>query len=135
MPGDLTNNFSRWEFACKDLCGLDCPDRAFVDHLQAFRNHVGVPVHVNSGCRCEAYQKDMLRRGYKPSPNSKHLLSLAADIVVDGLSPVQVACIAWRLGFRGVKAGGTYTHVDDRTGPRWYEGFALGESPESARSL
>lgn len=131
MPGDLTENFSRSEFACKDLCGLDNPESAFVAHLQLLRDKIGVPIHINSGCRCSAYQADLKRRGYKPSPDSQHLYRRAADIWAEGFSPIQLACIAWCLGFRGVKAAGTYTHVDDRPGERWHKGFTPGESPES----
>ena len=55
--GDLTKNFSRREFACHCGCGFDDIDLRLVDILQTLRDYAGVPLHVNSGCRCTEYNK------------------------------------------------------------------------------
>ena len=53
--GDLTKNFSRKEFACKCGCGKDDIDPKLAEMCQTIRDAVGVPVRVNSGCRCAAH--------------------------------------------------------------------------------
>mgnify|MGYP002622991551 CR=1 FL=1 len=50
-----TKNFQQSEFACKCGCGFDDIDPGLMDIAQKIRNYVGVPVRVNSGCRCERH--------------------------------------------------------------------------------
>ena len=78
--GDLTNNFSSHEFACKCGCGLDNIDWAFVCMLQDVRDEYG-SMTITSGLRCEHHNKDS--GGYEESP---HLGGWAADIKVDNSS-------------------------------------------------
>lgn len=53
--GDLTEHFSRSEFACKCGCGLDNIDMEAVRALQSARYLIGVPVIVHRGCSCAAH--------------------------------------------------------------------------------
>jgi len=55
IVGDITKNFSRWEFACKCGCGFDDIDLCLVHRLQVVRDILDVPITVTSGCRCKAY--------------------------------------------------------------------------------
>ena len=70
-----TKNFKVSEFACKCGCGFDKIDQRVMNMAQIIREALGVPVRVNSGCRCENHNKKS--GGVK---NSKHLLGKAADL-------------------------------------------------------
>jgi len=109
--GDMTRNFSRAEFRCKDQCGADHINMMLVQILQAVRDHFGVPVTVSSGVRCARRNKKV--GGAK---HSQHLLGNAADIQVAGVAPKTVAAFAASLmpGWGGVKPYATFTHVDIR---------------------
>jgi len=73
--GDLTNNFSRYEFECRCGCKFDDVDLVFVERLQRIRDRSGVRMTVNSGCRCEHHNS---HEG--GSTNSDHLTGEGADI-------------------------------------------------------
>ena len=70
-----TKNFKVSEFACKCGCGFDGIDQRIINMAQALRDYLGVPVKVNSGCRCEKHNTKV--GGVK---NSKHTKGLAADL-------------------------------------------------------
>ena len=70
-----TKNFKVSEFACKCGCGKKDIDQRVMDMAQVIREALGVPVHINSGCRCEKHNKSV--GGVK---NSKHVLGKAADL-------------------------------------------------------
>lgn len=114
--GDLTRNFSRWEFACKCGCGYDTVDWELLQLLQNIADHFDAPITVNSCARCLRY--NMAVRG---STHSQHLVARAADIVVDGVPASVVADLAEEWGVQGVGRYDDFTHVDTRTdGPaRW----------------
>ena len=69
-----TKNFKVSEFECKH-CGENIIDQRVIDMAQVIRDELGVPVRVNSGYRCEAYNKKA--GGVK---NSKYILGKAADL-------------------------------------------------------
>ena len=48
-----TKNFRASEFACHCGCGYNVIDQRVIDMAQTIRDALGVPVRVNSGCRCE----------------------------------------------------------------------------------
>ena len=50
-----TKNFKVSEFACHCGCGFNNIDQRVVDIAQKIRDRVGVPIHINSGCRCEKH--------------------------------------------------------------------------------
>lgn len=70
-----TENFKVSEFACKCGCGKSDIDQRVINMAQKIREKLGVPVRVNSGCRCEAHNK---RVG--GVANSKHTKGFAADL-------------------------------------------------------
>jgi uncharacterized protein YcbK (DUF882 family) len=117
--GDLSDHFSRIEFACHDGCGFDTVDVGTLALLEDIRTHFNASVVVNSGCRCVAWNKKV-----GGEPNSFHIQGRAADIVVAGVTPAQVADYVENGPLRGKGGVGRYirfTHVDTRTqGPtRW----------------
>ena len=72
--GDLTKNFSRWEFACKCGCGFDDINEGLVHRLQVIRDITQVYMMINSGCRCPEHNK---KKG--GASVSYHLVGYAAD--------------------------------------------------------
>lgn len=74
--GDLTEHFRRSEFACKCGCGFDDIDPKLVAICERVRQAVGVPVRVNSGCRCEKYNAKV--KG--AAKDSQHTKGKAADL-------------------------------------------------------
>jgi len=111
--GDLTKNFSRAEFACKCGCGTNAINHMLVLFLQKIRDHFDKPIKVVSGLRCA--KRNAQVGGAK---HSQHLLGNAADIVIDGVKPKEVAAFAATLmpGWGGIKAYPRFTHIDVRSG-------------------
>lgn len=125
--GDLTSNFSRSEFACKCGCGFDTMDWEVVTAVQEYLDHMKkfgrVIVMVNSGCRCEAYNKKIAG-----SKNSLHTKGRAMDIqvIVAGAKVDPRAVAKWfEDGYPhfGIGVYPSFTHIDSRSnGPaRWEE--------------
>ena len=113
---DLTRNFARAEFACKCGCGFNDVDIELAFRLQAFRDQLGEPIQVLSGCRCP--QHNRLVGGAR---NSQHLHGKAADISVHGLSAPTLATLCSTSGlFKGIGSYPGFVHVDVRLRPaRW----------------
>ena len=83
-----TKNFKVSEFACHCGCGFNVIDQRVINMAQTIRDALGVPVHVNSGCRCEkrnakvggVQKKVDHKTGKVISKGSNHLYGLAADL-------------------------------------------------------
>lgn len=115
----LTKNFELSEFRSKD--GAETPASVIPNlkelaiNLQVLRDHLGKPVKVNSGYRSPAHNMNV-----GGAHNSQHLYGRAADIVVDGYTPFQVAGIIEKLITEGkMKDGGlglyrSFVHYDVR---------------------
>lgn len=114
----LSPNFYRDEFACKCGCGFDTVDAELLEILELARGSFQRPIVINSGCRCQEYNKSVA--GTK---NSQHLLGRAADIVVNGILPSRVAEWGELLleTHGGIGRYKTFTHIDTRSGKqaRW----------------
>lgn len=117
--GDLSEHFSRAEFACSCGCGFDTADYQTLQVLESIRRVFRQPVTVTSGCRCPDYNVKV-----GGALNSQHKLGRAADIVVEGAQPVEVyRFLCERYGSRfGFGLYETFVHVDTRSnGPvRWH---------------
>ena len=70
-----TKNFDVKEFGCHCGCGFNIIDQRVMNMCQTIREALGVPVRVNSGCRCEKHNAKV--GGVK---GSNHTLGLAADL-------------------------------------------------------
>jgi uncharacterized protein YcbK (DUF882 family) len=115
----LTKNFSLSEFDCKD--GSEIPSQLLpnvlelAESLQELRDFVGVPIKINS-----AYRSLEHNASIGGTNSSQHLFAKAADIVVKGKTPAQVATMIKLLILEGkMKQGGigvydTFTHYDIR---------------------
>lgn len=117
--GDLRKHFSRAEFACKCGCGFDTVDTELLDYLEDIRSYFNsAPITITSGCRCAAHNEAV-----GGSANSQHKLGRAADIIVAGAEPDEVADYAERIGVMGIGRYNSFSHVDSRTdGPRGWSG-------------
>ncbi|WP_392419420.1 YcbK family protein [Capnocytophaga canis] len=116
----LTTHFTKKEFDCRD--GSAMPTQALENvkllakELQVLRDFTGKKITINSGYRSKTYNATL--KG--ASPKSQHLLGKAADIVVEGMTPKQVAETIENLIKEGkMKQGGigvynTFTHYDIR---------------------
>lgn len=104
---DLSDNFKLGEFACGDGDDVVKVHPALVCLLQEVRNHFGSSVTINSAYRTPSYNESI--GGAK---KSKHVLGMAADIVVRGISPQVVAqwCEDEEVG--GVGRYKNFTHID-----------------------
>ena len=121
----ITNNFSLQEFNSK--CGRDMPTNVMVNiielakNLQVLRDEVKKSIQITSGYRSPEHNAKV-----KGAKNSLHVLGMAADIKVAGMTPKQVAEVIERLiAEKKMKEGGigiykTWLHYDHRnTKARW----------------
>lgn len=103
----LSRNFRLGEFKSKDNTDLILIHPALILALQAIRDHTGKAVSINSGYRSPAHNTAI-----GGAPNSLHTKGMAADIVIRGMTPIEVASLAHDLGLGGIKAYPTFTHID-----------------------
>lgn len=103
----LSDNFSLGEFQCNDGTDEVLVHPALVAMLQMIRDHFNAPVTINSAYRTPSHNASI--GGAK---SSQHLKGMAADIVVKGVDPSDVADFAEDLGAGGIGRYDTFTHVD-----------------------
>ena len=106
----ISNHFTRHEFSCQCGCGFDTVDVCLVNLLERVRDHFDRPVIISSGCRCIRHNEHV---GGKSS--SQHIQGRAADILVSGVDPEDVADYIENINpTGGVGRYNTFTHVDTR---------------------
>lgn len=115
----LSRNFKVKEFACKDGSDVVFIAPKLVVILQSIRDYYNKPVTINSGYRTPTYNKKVGGVTF-----SQHTYGMAADIVVKGEKPEDVASVARK--FLGDNKGGvgiysTFTHVDVRETPTTFD--------------
>ena len=121
----MTKNFSKEEFDCND--GSEMPINVYhnmvkvANQLQTLRDYINKPIQVNSAWRSEEYNASI--GGVK---NSQHIMGRAADIVIKGMTPIEVSKIIEELVGKGdMLQGGlgiysSFVHYDIRgTKARW----------------
>jgi len=132
MSGDLSEHFSKHEFACPCGCGFDVPQKYHVRHLEILRDMVcermgkDWPVVLTTamgksgGNRCKVWNK---RAG--GAAGSRHMHGDASDIYVPGMTPKELARLCEKVGrikgnprlvdgFGGIGVGSHVVHVDSR---------------------
>lgn len=107
--GDISANFSRWEFACRCGCGFDAVDVKLLEILEAVRNHYNLPVYVNCGCRCLNHN-----RSIGSEDSSQHVRGLAVDSHIEGISPEAIAFWIEERFLQGTGGIGIYIDVPSR---------------------
>lgn len=115
----MTEHFSRDEFKSKD--GAHFPYevkqnlKVLAEQLEVLREHFQKPIDINSGYRSPKHNAKV-----GGADNSQHLAGKAADIVIEGISPDEVAdAIEFLIDSKMMKQGGlgryeTFTHYDIR---------------------
>lgn len=104
----MTNNFKPEEFECNCGCGLNNmhPNTLFM--LEQARDETGVPIVINSGCRCLTYNRKI---GSKDT--SSHLKGLAIDIkCMTSRIRSKIISALIKAGFNRIGIGKTFVHAD-----------------------
>lgn len=122
----LSTNFNTTEFDChgNGCCSKTTIDMDLVEYLQKIREHFGKPIAVSSGYRCATHNKNV-----GGSTGSRHAKGMAADIVVDGVAPAEVAKYCESIGILGIglyetSKDGYFVHIDTRTTKAFWYGQA-----------
>jgi uncharacterized protein YcbK (DUF882 family) len=109
--GDLSKDFSRKEFECKDHCGAFAKSQELITGLQKVRDRLGKPIIVTSGTRCNAHNREV-----GGADTSAHLSGLAADITCEDMYSLAKYCFQV---FKRVGVAPGYVHVDvDKSKPQ-----------------
>jgi uncharacterized protein YcbK (DUF882 family) len=115
----IEKNFNISEFKCKD--GTEVPPEyihnvtELCSHLQTLRDFINKPIIIISGYRSPNYNKSIGSR-----TTSQHLLGKAADIIVPGVTPLEIRDTIIKLIKEGrMKKGGVglydkFVHYDVR---------------------
>lgn len=123
----MSKNFTTAEFHCQGInCCAETPvDDQLVEFLQAIRDHFGKPVLINSGYRCVVHNARIPNAGKK----SKHIEGRAADIMIRGVAPLEIAKFAESIGVKGIgcydtAVDGYFVHIDTREDKYFWRGHA-----------
>jgi uncharacterized protein YcbK (DUF882 family) len=93
---DIAKYFKLSEFACP-CCKRVMLHPMLLNKLVEFRAIIQKPVYITSGYRCAEYNQKV--GGIK---SSYHLLGLAADIKIEGVSALDLLEIAEMIDFSGI---------------------------------
>lgn len=111
--GDLSEHFSKSEFACRCGCGTAFTiSPELITALEAIRNAVGVPLPIDSGFRCQAHNVAV---GGGP----EHPAGKAADIFADDSLKYRLVDAAYGVKVERIGVGQTFVHIGvDATLPK-----------------
>ncbi len=124
--GDLSPNFSRYEFACKgkDCCGGSAPiSIKLISNVELLRASVSkflgedTPLNPKSGFRCYTHNAELIRKGRRLSKRtSQHISGLATDIdIPTGIDEATFFRIVYELNiFYGIGRYNSFIHLDNR---------------------
>lgn len=113
--GDLSKNFSAWEFACQCGCGTGTISPVLINRLQFIRDGLGRSINIRSGIRCPDHNAKV-----GGSPDSEHIpdpvtgLTEGADLGYSGSQERHRLTLATHLNFRRVGIAETFFHVGVR---------------------
>lgn len=115
--GDLTDHFSRSEFACQCGCGTGKVSFSLVKQLEEVRKLLGRSVTITSGVRCASHNAN--EGGV---PNSAHVPKDLNDGEGEAGHAVDISCVYSNnrfellnillLHFNRIGIGRTFIHVD-----------------------
>lgn len=107
--GDLTEHFSRSEFACKCGCGKVIINHELVEKLESIRKLFGKSMIINSATRCKTHNTNV-----KGSPTSSHLSGYAVDIKCDNSTDrFNLIRLAIQEGIKRIVIYKTFVHMDN----------------------
>lgn len=105
--GDISVNFSLWEFTCKCGCGMYSINLDLVILLQEMREDIGA-LAIASGCRCAKYNRTVDGKS-----NSAHLRGNAVDIAcTSSRQRLAIIIAAVDLGFVRIGIHEQFIHLD-----------------------
>lgn len=107
--GDLTENFSRSEFACP-CCGKAEMKGELIQELQSLRYRYGKPIIITSGYRCDEYNRTV-------STATLHPTGWAADLKTprDGSDAMRLVELVFKIFSEyGIGIYDKHVHVDMR---------------------
>lgn len=123
----ISDNFYSTEFDCH--CS-NCKETLINDELvlliEEVRKEINTPIKINSGYRCEDYQRQQISDGkLDAAKNSQHVLGNAADIVAASWNGSELFEVAKKVGFWCVGVGHRFIHVDLRRDKErvWYYNY------------
>jgi hypothetical protein len=123
QKSQLTEHFNISEFHCKGAncgCTETLHDPILSAYLQQIRVHFGKPIYITSGYRCKKHNESV-----GGVSGSLHMKGQAADFVISGVKPVEIAQYAEQIGIKGIglygPEDGNFVHIDTRqTKSFWY---------------
>ncbi len=125
----LSTHFNSTEFDCQGsgCCSTTLINETRVQYLEKIRAHFGKPITITSGYRCATHNAAV-----GGASGSRHTKGDAADIVVSGITPREVAQYAESIGILGIglyetSSDGHFVHIDTRT----YKSFWYGQAQAS----
>jgi zinc D-Ala-D-Ala carboxypeptidase len=104
---NITDNFSRAEYACKCGCGKDNIKDELAIKVQQVRDILGRSITINSGIRCSNHNSAI-----NATPTSSHIEGWAADLAYNGASNRYELLHAAMQVFDRVGIAKTFIHVD-----------------------
>tara|TARA_R110000824_G_scaffold83438_2_gene208932 strand:- start:6313 stop:6696 length:384 start_codon:yes stop_codon:yes gene_type:complete len=108
--GDLSQNFSKHEFACQCGCNADNINSNLVAKLQVFRDTLERSVVITSGLRCVEHNSVV-----GGVPHSQHVTGNAADVVtLNSADRGDKLIAALSAGFKAIGIGKNFLHLDTR---------------------
>lgn len=112
----LSEHFTSNEFDChgSGCCSTTIINEKLVEYLEKIREHFKKPITITSAYRCVTHNRNV-----GGATGSRHSKGDAADIVVSGVAPAEVARFAESIGIKGIglyetSADGHFVHIDTR---------------------
>lgn len=112
----LSEHFTSNEFDChgSGCCSTTIINEKLIEYLEKIREHFKKPITITSAYRCVTHNRNV-----GGATGSRHSKGDAADIVVSGVAPAEVARFAESIGIKGIglyetSADGHFVHIDTR---------------------
>ena len=132
----LSQYFVSTEFDChgSGCCSTTLINPKLVEYLNKIREHFNAPITISSGYRCIVHNRNV-----GGATGSRHSKGDAADIIVKGHTPREVAQYAESIGIKGIglyetAKDGYFVHIDARDYKSFWYGQACGARTTFGRS-
>ena len=110
--GDLTKNFSKWEFRCNCGCGICNVNPFFLEKLQKVRSIVAIKFTIISGCRCPIYNENEGGTAESDHLTTEAIACEGADIFCDSSrNRYRIIEAAYDVQFKRIGPHKTFVHL------------------------
>lgn len=119
MNDKLTPNFSIQEIQCHCGCGTNNVNHLSLHFLQGFREHLDMPIIVNSACRCYDHNEKIGGANFSSHLSAASVQCQAFDISVNDMSCLELMdkFEAWdkprNFRGRGLYPHNNFIHIDN----------------------